>query len=251
MKSLSVCFGALVIFVSTNVHAAGWQTFYNPDGTKWTQAQYQGINGTAFPVVGQSLTATARINSRRDAVWFDIPISSGANPSKVEITINDIAVTTWTGVIPNFDSSDDGNVTKAVNTKTGMIVSFNSDYKTLNDNYGINAPFLEIYPWALAGINQNVENTKQRVYGNAPVGLTTTPPFIIRAGKNRLGFFDNNLVIGYAKDTVHMTSFVMSNSIVANNGELMTFGITKQPHAAIIRLNPADFEIDNVWAVVY
>ena len=251
MKSLSVCFGALVIFVSTHVHAVGWQTFYNPDGTKWTQAQYQGIKGTTFPVVGQGLTAKARINSTRDAVWFDIPIPSNTNPSKVEITINDVVVTTWTGVMPKFDSNDDGNVTKAVNTKTGMILSFNARYRTLNDNSGISAAALDIYPWVLAGINQNVEGTNQRVYGNATALPTTQPPFVIRAGENSIGVFDNSLVIGYTNSTNQQASFVMSNSIVANNGELMIFQTTDQPYAAIIRFNPADFEIDNVWAVVY
>ncbi|RSD31817.1 hypothetical protein [Vibrio pectenicida] len=251
MRQLSVCLGALLILVSAHVNAAGWQTFYNPDGTMWTQAQYQGINGTAFPVVGQGLTATARINSTRDAVWFDIPISSNTNPSKVEITINDVAVTTWTGVMPKFDSSADGDVTKAVNTKTGMILSFNSNYKSHDGNYPIGADILEIYPWVLAGINQNVENTNGRLYKNEPAGGATTPPLIIKAGKNSIGFFDNRLVIGYANDSTNLTSFVIGNSIIANNGELMTFQATTSPYSAIIRLNPADFEIDNVWAIVY
>lgn len=50
MKSLSVCLGTLLILVSTHINAAGWQTFYNPDGTKWTQAQYQGSMGRLSPL---------------------------------------------------------------------------------------------------------------------------------------------------------------------------------------------------------
>jgi len=249
MRQLSVCLGALIILVSAHVNAAGWQTFYNPDGTMWTQAQYQGINGTAFPVVGQGLTATARINSTRDAVWFDIPLSSNTDPSKVEITINDVAVTTWTGIMPTFDSSVDGDVTKAVNTKTGMILSFDSGYMSLINTPGSLGDEAKFYPWLLAGINQ-VLALNGPTYQNSPIG-GAKPPFAITAGQINANFY-NRLVVGYSNDTTNQTTFVMSNTLIANNGELMAFApATSIDSSAITRLNPADFEIDNVWAIVY
>lgn len=170
--------------------------------------------------MGQELTATARVNSTRDAVWFDIPLSSNTDPSKVEITINDIAVTTWTGVMPTFDSSADGNVTKAVNTKTGMILSFDSGYMSLINIPGSLGDEAKFYPWLLAGVNQ-VPSLNESTYENSPIG-GANPPFTITAGRINANFY-NRLVVGYSNDATNRTTFVMSNTLIANNGELIAF----------------------------
>ncbi|GLT16934.1 hypothetical protein GCM10007938_07110 [Vibrio zhanjiangensis] len=249
MKRLSVFLGGLIMSISAEGLAAGWQTFYNPDGTKWTQAQYQGINGSTFPVVGGgSLTATARINSTKDAVWFDIPLPSNTNPSKVDITINDISVTTWTGIMPTFSNAADGSVTKAVNTKTGMILSFDGTYMGYLNTGGVAGADAKTYPWLLAGVNQKVKAIGEE-YQNSPSG-GGNPPLKITAGKINNNFY-NRLVVGFSNDNTNNTTFVISNTLIANNGEIMAFAESYYAgSASIIRLNPADFEIDNVWAVV-
>ncbi len=116
------------------VQAAGWQTLYNPDGTKWTANKMVDIKDKFFTGNQGEGTVECIAIVNEDKVWFDVET---ANAEMVTCNINGALVETMPGVTPyNKPSSNyasKGSVDKAVNTRTGDVVLFDG-------NYGIDNP---------------------------------------------------------------------------------------------------------------